>query len=799
MSLSLKTLSSPQLVEGDSVDRVAFDRLITTISTNFINLNPDEIDCAINAALKEIGEFTQVDRSYIFLICDDGLRINNTHEWCAAGIKPQIQQLQGILFDQELPWFARQIRDFQTVHIASLLELPLEANYEKTHFELQGIQSLITVPIICRGRLLGFVGFDSVRIQKTWSNTCIVLLKIVGDIFGSALERQRSERRLQYRMVLEGTLAKISRTLISTGDLNLEQQVLKPLGEVVQVHRVYIFLLHSNGQTMSNTHEWCSPGTMPAINTLQNFTIAPFNWSISQLRQGENLIIHDVAALPAEAVREQEIFQAQTICSMLCVPLYSTAGAFIGFLGFDDTQRCRNWLEEEVQILRLASELISQYFARMQAETALRELNAALEDQVKERTAQLQRALEFESTLKRITDKVRDSLDEGQILQVAVDELALVLNTDSCNTGLYNLQQNTSTIGYEHARWLVPIRGRTVPMHDLPEVYNQLLRGQYFQFCFLAPEAEHGRFTTLVCPIMDDQEVLGDLWLLNPPNLAFDDLEIRLVQQVANQCAIALRQARLYQAAQAQVEELERLNCLKDDFLSTVSHELRSPMSNIKMAIQMLEVLLKQAGLLNSGQSTQLMRYFQILRDECKRELLLINDLLDLSRLDAGVEPLVLTSIDLKIWLPHIVKPFEERASNQQQCLQLSISDELPTVTTDLHSLERILTELLQNACKYTPVGETITIAAHPAVDDVELCVSNSGVEIAASELSRIFEKFYRIPNSDPWRHGGTGLGLALVQRLVKHLGATIQVESGESRTAFVLKLPLDPASPREC
>ena len=94
------------------------------------------------------------------------------------------------------------------------------------------------------------------------------------------------------------------------------------------------------------------------------------------------------------------------------------------------------------------------------------------------------------------------------------------------------------------------------------------------------------------------------------PKAYFEELEIRLVQQVSNQCAIALRQSRLYQAAQAQVEELERLNQLKDDFLSTVSHELRTPMANIKMATQMLEITLKPLGVFDS-ETSPINRYFQ--------------------------------------------------------------------------------------------------------------------------------------------------------------------------------------------
>jgi signal transduction histidine kinase len=304
--------------------------------------------------------------------------------------------------------------------------------------------------------------------------------------------------------------------------------------------------------------------------------------------------------------------------------------------------------------------------------------------------------------------------------------------------------------------------------------------------------------------MMDDQGVLGDLWLINHPDYSFTEQDIRLVQQVANQCAIAIRQARLFQAAQAQVKELERLNQLKDDFLSTVSHELRTPMTNIKLAIQMLEVVLKQTGVLEDT-TQRASKYFSILQSECRREICLINDLLDLSRLESGSESLDLSSIDLFTWIPSITQSFVERAHSHQQRLLLDIEPTLPTITSDRSHLERILSELLQNACKYTPSGETISVSAQ--VQDVEehesetdagmspqkiisFSVCNTGVEISPEERSRIFEKFYRIPNNDPWQHGGTGLGLALATKLTAHLGGTLTVLSTPDQTCFKVEFP---------
>ncbi|HIK18762.1 MAG TPA: response regulator [Leptolyngbyaceae cyanobacterium M33_DOE_097] len=425
----------------------------------------------------------------------------------------------------------------------------------------------------------------------------------------------------------------------------------------------------------------------------------------------------------------------------------------------------------------------------------VQEFNVELEQQVEERTAKLGRILEFEAMHRRITNKMRESLDESQILQTVVQELATELELNYCVLTLYNLERQTAEVGYECIRTQLPLARRTVIQIDPnSNLYSQILQGKSLHCCILPLSSDlytelDRELTVFICPLRDEQKTLGDIWLFKPCSQVFDDLEIQTIEQLADQCVITLRQSRLYQLSLKQVQELERLSLVKDEFLSSISHELRSPMATIQTAIQMLDIVLQSPQISSSELQTAL-RYLQILKQEAHRETCLINDLLDMARLEAGAAPLNITTINLALWLSIITEPFVERTRNQQQHLIVETSTDLADLTTDPSYLERALSELLHNACKYTPIGKTIQLGVQMNGTSFQISVKNFGVEIPATEQSRIFDKFYRITKLDQRKQGGTGLGLALVKKQIERLQGTIQVNSEPGWTMFTIQIP---------
>lgn len=596
-------------------------------------------------------------------------------------------------------------------------------------------------------------------------------------------DRKQSEVLLYQRIQREQALNRVIQTIRNSLDLNtIFSRAVYEIGQLLQFDRVAIVEYSSVRQVWLTVADFRRTLGLSSILGLE---ISDQNHPFSE--QLQNFQIVQIDHSDCWQNLNDEPFDQLYPGAWLIVPL-QVGDRLWGCLSLNKLEQPVIWQNEEIELALAVADQLAIAIQQSELYTQVQEFSADLEEQVRQRTSQLQLARDSEETLKRIIDRVRESLDEEKILQTAVQELGKGLGVNSCNVALYDLERGTTIICFEYNPPLLPLKGRVAKLDDYSEIYSQLLQGECFQFCNLQPNPLRGWTAILVCPIGDDQKILGDLWLINDSDYAYKEWEIRLVQQVANQCAIALRQSRLYQAAQLQVQELERLNHLKDDFLSTVSHELKTPMTNIKMSTKMLEIALRRQGSL-ADEENSFNRYLQILKAECQRETDLICKLLDLSRVESGKGSLDIKTINLKTWIPEIIKPFLERAQNQQQTLHHYIPSNL-SLRTDENYLSSILRELLNNACKYTPAGEMITVSARGMREGVQIIVSNSGIEISQIECDRIFDKFYRIPNNDPWKYGGTGLGLALVKKQIEQLKGSIKATSQAKQTTFTIQLP---------
>ena len=174
--------------------RFEFERTVATISSRFINIS--DIDDAINTSLGDMGRACGVSRTYLFLFHQDGTMMDNTHEWCAEGVSPQIDNLQNLPCEM-YPWWMEKLHKGAVIHIKDISKMPEEAKAEKEILESQDIKSLLVLAIYIKGELAGFIGFDNVMETGKWRDDDLAVLRTSSEIIGNALERKRSEEALR--------------------------------------------------------------------------------------------------------------------------------------------------------------------------------------------------------------------------------------------------------------------------------------------------------------------------------------------------------------------------------------------------------------------------------------------------------------------------------------------------------------------------------------------------------------------------------------------------------------------------
>ena len=253
-------------------------------------------------------------------------------------------------------------------------------------------------------------------------------------------------------------------------------------------------------------------------------------------------------------------------------------------------------------------------------------------------------------------------------------------------------------------------------------------------------------------------------------------------------------QAKLSEKMRQHIEQLQKLNQLKDDFMNSMSHELKTPLTSMKMAIMML----RRAEI--SPEMRE--KYLNILEQEWNREYGLIKDLLTLQELESGDLAYSPQELNLAHTIDSLAKTFRDKWSTDKGLnLEINIAKSDLTIDTDAESLTNILNELLLNAGKYSEVDTTIEIDVRQEITrkgkEIVIAIANYGAGITPEELPHIFDKFRRGQGVTDRAVPGTGLGLALVNYLVEHLNGNIEVSSEPSKsdsdvfvTTFVLKLP---------
>jgi PAS domain S-box-containing protein len=296
----------------------------------------------------------------------------------------------------------------------------------------------------------------------------------------------------------------------------------------------------------------------------------------------------------------------------------------------------------------------------------------------------------------------------------------------------------------------------------------------------------------LAAPVVSRSgEVLGGLFFGHSETGVFTEREERILAGVAVQAAIALDNATLYLQAERSREAAEAANRSKDEFLATVSHELRTPLNAIMGWTQLL--LASGADAASAASDDRRRRGLDTIVRNARLQAQLIDDLLDVSRIISGKMRLDVQPTDLATVIDAAVEAIRPAAEAKQIQVHRVVDPFAGPVTGDPARLQQVVWNLLSNAVKFTPKAGKVEVRLERVNSHVEVLVADNGAGISPEFLPHVFDRFRQLDGSTTRRHGGLGLGLAIVRHLVELHGGTVRVKSpgeGEGST-FVVELPL--------
>jgi signal transduction histidine kinase len=426
--------------------------------------------------------------------------------------------------------------------------------------------------------------------------------------------------------------------------------------------------------------------------------------------------------------------------------------------------------------------------------------NVRLFQELEARTQELARSVGELKALGEVGQAVSSTLDLQTVLSTVVGRAVQLSGTD-CGI-IYEYDESTREFhlraSYQMEEELVKAYQAT-PLHlgegatgraaetKMPTQIAELREEQEFATRGMRPILTRlGYRSLLAVPLLLDQKIMGALTIYRRRAGDFAPEIVNLLRTFATQSVLAIQNARLFREIETKSRELEAANQHKSEFLANVSHELRTPLNAI---IGFSEVLGERLfGELNEKQA----EYTDDILSSGRHLLSLINDILDLSKIEAGRMELEITTFDLPMAIENALLLVRERASRHGIKFHRAIDERLGDFTGDERKVKQILVNLLSNAVKFTPEGGQIKVDAGLGDSAVIVSVTDTGIGIAKEDQEAIFEEFRQASGNYAQKREGTGLGLTLTRRFVEMHGGKIWVESEIGKgSKFTFTLPV--------
>jgi GAF domain-containing protein len=683
---------------------------------------------------------------------------------------------------------AHAIRESRIIHIHRMHDDPAVPATSRELAIAQGYQTLLVVPILREGQAVGAI--IVAKAEGPFSESQIELLKTFADQALIAIENVRLFKELEARnrdlteaLEQQTATSEILRAISQSPtdvqpvfDIIAERAVSLCEAEVSVVSRFDGTLLQ-----LAALHGVTREG-VEAVRAVFPMRLDAETMSARAYRGRAVIHEQDVFADPRYQVKDTAL--AAGWRGGLAVPMLR-GKEVIGVI-FVGRSTARLFTDSQVELLKTFAD---------QAVIAVE--NVRLFKELQARTGELTRSVEQLTALGEISQALSSTLDVETVLDTIVSHASQLAGGAGCAIYEYDEAAEQFELrathnfapGFVEALRAAPLRkgeglmGRAAEMREpiqIPDItqpgaYQSGVRDTLIRFGYRA---------LLSVPLLREEQIIGSLSLTRKAPGEYSPEVIEVLKTFATQSALAIQNARLFREIADKSRQLEVASRHKSEFLANMSHELRTPLNAI---IGFSEVLNERMfGELNPKQE----EYLKDIHASGQHLLSLINDILDLSKIEAGRMELELTDFDLPAAMDNAVTLIRERAGRRGITLQTAVGDRVGVIRGDERKIRQVLLNLLSNAIKFTPEGGRIEVGAALADGAVEVSVSDTGVGIAPEDQEAVFEEFRQVGASAA-KQEGTGLGLALCRKFIELHGGTIRVTSAVGAgSTFTFRLP---------
>ena len=789
--------------------RVELERAIAAISARHVS--SEDLDRAIDATLADLARVSGASRAYLFLLRDGGRILDNTHEWCAPGVTPERESLQG-LPAAAFPWWMAQLRDAGAIHIRDVSELPPEAGAERKILEPQGVRSLLSFAVHVSGAVAGFVGLDNVARAAAWREEDLTLLNVASRILGDSLQRQRHERALRaseerFRDMMEqspvstqvfapdGTAVRANAAWerlwgvrledIAGYNILLDPQLRRQgVGEVVErafageVVSIPPLPYVPDRGPHAGREVWAGAVAYPVLDeagrvrevVVMHNDVTERRRAEQALRESEHRFRHVFEESPVGMLLVDEEFRVAhanaAFSTMLGYRPDELRGASVPTLTHPEDAAISESLQGQLFEGRLQSYRLEKRYLTRRGDYVWGDLTASALRGLDGRTLALG-IVEDVTEKRRAEDALRD---RNAILQAVIeatndcvyvkDVQGRYVMANTATAGVFGVEP-AEVIGRTDFDFMAPdVAARIREADEAVEVSGETRSIEE------TVETAIGRrvYSTTKGPYRDhDGTVIGVIGIsrdITERKRQEDELE-----ESRQQLAIS--------------EKLSALGAL----VSGVAHEIRTPLTYISNLLFVLDRSARRAqseGRPVGELAEEVGERVAAISGGVERIERLVESLRGYARVDLSRR----ASSDLAHVVGDAVELFRvvQRGRVEVDASLMSV----PDLMVDREQVQQVVLNLMTNAAEAMGGGGRVRVVVRPVEGGGEVAVEDDGPGLPPEVAKRIFEPFFTT------KKDGTGLGLSISRRLVEAHGGTIRCESGgEGRgTTFVVRLP---------